>query len=67
METHKICPTSRSLRCSAPCGLKLSKMIWALAATTNTTPMIASCTAARCRSVQINNAAAASAAATALI
>src|SRR6185437_12952020 len=64
--TQRICPTSRSLRFSAPCGLKPNRMISALAAATKTTPMIASCSAARCFSVQIRKAAATSAAATAL-
>src|SRR5690348_5398209 len=64
--THRICPTSRSFKFSAPCGLKPNRMISALAAATKTTPMIASWSAARCRSVQMRQAAATSAAATAL-
>src|SRR5438067_10410470 len=58
---------SRSFRCSAPCGLKPRRMISALAATTKTTPITASCTAARRRSLHSRKAAISNAAATALI
>ena len=64
--TQRIWPTSRSFRFSAPCGLKLNSTISALAAMTKTTPMTASCKAARRRSVQIRKPALSSAAATAL-
>src|SRR3954464_4050196 len=62
VSAHRICPTSRSLRCSAPCGSAAMRRMATLAASTKVTPMIPSCTSGQRLSVQLSTSAPASAA-----
>src|SRR4029079_9932940 len=60
--TQRICPTSSSFKCSPPCGLLASSSSAPHAASTNVTPIIASCTSGQCLSVHVSSSAPASAA-----
>ena len=65
LDTHRIWPTSRSLRCSPPCGLPASSSRPAQEASTKDTPIRASWMSGQRRSVQVSTKAPSSAAASA--
>ena len=65
VDTQSIWPASRSFRSSPPCGSLASSRICAVEASTNSTPISASCTSGRLRSVQVSSSAPSSAATTA--